>query len=168
MTSTATLVEAAPEPLARHRASHRRPVWPIAVPGLIAGVFGAYWLTRPFQLTGVHGTTASGHGYDDAVYLGAAIRLIHGELPYRDFLLLHPPGISVLFAPIAFLSDYTGTPVGLAIARILGVVVAVANVMLVAYLVRYRGSAASLTAGLIFALFPLAISATHTLSLIHI
>ena len=39
--------------------------------------------------------------YDDGVYYSAATALVHGQLPYRDFLLLQPPGIAVLLAPFA-------------------------------------------------------------------
>ena len=38
-------------------------------------------------------------GYDDAVHHAAAVGLAHGRLPYRDFLLLHPPGVLVALAP---------------------------------------------------------------------
>jgi hypothetical protein len=31
--------------------------------------------------------------YDDGVYYAAATGLVHGRLPYQDFLLLHPPGM---------------------------------------------------------------------------
>ena len=30
-------------------------------------------------------------GYDDAVYYAGAVGLVHGRLPYQDFLFLHPP-----------------------------------------------------------------------------
>lgn len=28
--------------------------------------------------------------YDDGVYFGSAVAFVHGQMPYRDFLLLHP------------------------------------------------------------------------------
>lgn len=41
----------------------------------------------------LNGGGLSGIGnYDDTVYFGSALALVHGQLPYRDFLLLHPPG----------------------------------------------------------------------------
>ena len=39
--------------------------------------------------------------YDDGVYYAAATGLIHGRLPYQDFLLLHPPGMPLLLTPFA-------------------------------------------------------------------
>jgi alpha-1,2-mannosyltransferase len=44
-----------------------------------------FTLTRPGFLTGVS-------EYDDGVYLGAAIRLTQGAVPYRDFAFVQPPG----------------------------------------------------------------------------
>lgn len=42
------------------------------------------------------------NGYDDGVYFAATNGLLHGLVPYRDFVLLHPPGIMVLGAgPVA-------------------------------------------------------------------
>ena len=51
-------------------------------------------LTRPGLLTDVT-------EYDDGVYLGAAIRLTQGVLPYRDFAFVQPPGILLLMTPVA-------------------------------------------------------------------
>src|SRR5690348_11885397 len=41
------------------------------------------------------------HGYDDGVYFGASIAITQGQLPYRDFLLLLPPGQPVALLPFA-------------------------------------------------------------------
>ncbi|HEY5979840.1 MAG TPA: hypothetical protein VIT41_09410 [Microlunatus sp.] len=41
-------------------------------------------------------------GYDDAVYYHAgAVGLVHGRVPYQDFLFLHPPGVPLALAPVA-------------------------------------------------------------------
>ncbi|MGH3248333.1 MAG: hypothetical protein ACRDOI_19320, partial [Trebonia sp.] len=37
--------------------------------------------------------------YDDGVYLGAALRLLHGALPYKDYAFVQPPGIVVVALP---------------------------------------------------------------------
>src|SRR5579862_545272 len=47
--------------------------------------------------------------YDDGVYMGAATRLSHGVVPYRDFVFLHPPGIILLLTPFAFVGREVGT-----------------------------------------------------------
>ncbi|WP_418003910.1 tetratricopeptide repeat protein [Mycobacterium sp. PDNC021] len=122
-------------------------------------------LTQPFALTGIHGAAASGVGYDDGILLGSAIRLIHGDLPYSSFLLLHPPGMSVLMSPVAAVGAVAGSSTALILARVVTLLVAIANAVLVAAAVRRRGPVASLAAGVLFALFPLAINATHTLLL---
>ena len=57
--------------------------------------------------------------YDDGVYYSAADGLLSGRLPYRDYLLLHPPGITLVLAPFAALGRLVGEdPVGLAAARL--------------------------------------------------
>ena len=67
------------------------------VPGLVALGVCAYQLSLPNVLFGYHYST--GNPYDDGVYLGAALHLVNGVLPYRDFVLLHPPGITLLMTP---------------------------------------------------------------------
>ena len=47
-------------------------------------------------------------GYDDGVYESAADAVVSGRLPYRDFLLLHPPGLIYLLAPFALLGRVIG------------------------------------------------------------
>ena len=81
--------------------------WPALVAGLVAlGVTG-YQLTLPHALAGVHGYT--GYGYDDGVYLGTAIRLVHGVFPYRDYAFVHPPGIALLLTPACVLISDIGS-----------------------------------------------------------
>jgi len=58
------------------------------------------------------------------VYLGAAIRILAGNLPYRDFTLIQPPGLPLLLTPIAALSHWIGTRGAMGTARILVPVVA--------------------------------------------
>ena len=67
-----------------------------------------YWLSRPGFLLSVN-------EYDDGNYFGSAVRLVHGALPYRDFLIVQPPGITLLMIPAALLSKVTGTAWGMAV-----------------------------------------------------
>ena len=55
-------------------------------------------------------------GYDPGVYFAAADGLVHGRVPYRDFVLLHPPGIMLAVAPFALATrrDYSWRPETLA------------------------------------------------------
>jgi hypothetical protein len=168
----------APSPRGRHRrqrqglfSSFRLPSRPtirasVLVPvaaGLVSLGISSYQLSLPHVLLGVHGY--SGTGYDDGVYLGAAIRLLHGVFPYRDFDFLHPPGIAVLMGPVAALEHLVGARHALAIARCVTVVVAGLNAALAAVVVRHRGPSAMIVAGLALACFPLAVAADHSLML---
>jgi hypothetical protein len=121
---------------------------------------GIYQLRLHDVAFGVHGY--SGIGYDDGVYTGAALHLVHGVLPYRDFVLLHPPGISLLLAPFAALGHARGV---LGAARALTIVAAVANATLAAVVLRYRSAAAMFVAGTALACFPLAVTADQTVLL---
>lgn len=130
----------------------------LVLPALLAAGLCAYALASPGVLSGVY-------GYDDGVYVGAAVRLVQGIVPYRDFVLVQPPGIVVLLAPVALFSRIFGTDGALAAARILTAVVTVANVLLLGRLLRPRGRLASLAGGSALALFPLAVAADNTVLL---
>src|SRR6478735_7565455 len=83
----------------RLRAAHlQTPLLPALVPGLVALAICVYQLSRPHAFWGVHGA-------DDGLYLGAALRLAHGALPYRDFAFVHPPGMAVLMGPLGIFRD---------------------------------------------------------------
>jgi len=90
-----------------------------------------YTLTRPGFLT-------QSTEYDDGVYLGAAIRMTQGVMPYHDFAFVQPPGILVLMAPVAFFARVTSTAAGLALARILTVLASAACIPLAGRLVRRK------------------------------
>jgi alpha-1,2-mannosyltransferase len=139
-----------------------RPAWltPVNVAIIVAtlvalGLRLYYQYTRPGWLTGVT-------EYDDGPYFGSAVRLVHGSLPYRDFILVQPPGITLLMSPVALLTYLTGTAWGLAIGRVLTVLAGAAAVALAGLLVRHRGVlAVVLTCG-IMAVYSDAVAAAHT------
>ncbi len=125
---------------------------------LIAFGIRLYTLSRPGFLT-------SPTEYDDGIYVGAAIRLTQGVLPYHDFAFVQPPGILLLLSPVALIARATSAAAGLALARVLTVAASTACVPLAGNLVRYRGSlATALTCG-ILAVYPPDIAAAHTLLL---
>ncbi|MGH9129539.1 MAG: phospholipid carrier-dependent glycosyltransferase [Acidimicrobiales bacterium] len=103
--------------------------------------------------------------YDDAVNLGAAVRLVHGALPYRDFVLMQPPGLPLLISPVALLSRLTGTRDAMAIARLLTIVVAGGNVVLLGRLLRHRGAPATFLGCTVLAAFSSAILTARTFML---
>ena len=108
----------------------RRPAWltpvnlTIIITTLVALALRVYYqYTRPGFLLGVT-------EYDDGPYFGSAVRLVHGSMPYRDFVLVQPPGITLLMSPVGLLTYWTGTAWGLAIGRILTVLAGTAGVAL--------------------------------------
>lgn len=117
-----------------------------------------------WQVT-VAGAVSGITDYDDGVYLGAAIRLVHGALPYEDFVFVQPPGIVILMSPVALIGRLIGDHGALIVARAVTALVTGANAGLVAWLVRRRGRVAMAIAGCSLAAFPLAVTADHTLAL---
>jgi len=114
-----------------------------------------YQLSRPGYLLGVN-------EYDDGPYFGSAVRLINGALPYRDFLIVQPPGITLLMLPFALISKVTGTAWGMALGRIMTSIIGAASVTLVGLLVRHRGLLAVVVSCGICAIYPDAIQAAKT------
>lgn len=130
----------------------------IGVPTLIALGLCCYQLATPHLLFGVYDG-------DDGVYFGAAVRLSNGLFPYRDFVIVHPPGIAVLLLPLGALSHLVGARTGLGLARCLTALVTAGNVVLVGLLVRHRGLFTTFAAGLFLGCFPVAVAADNTLLL---
>jgi len=122
---------------------------------VLALALRVFLLTRPGQLLGVT-------EYDDGPYFGSALRVLHGIMPYRDFVLVQPPGITLLMIPAALLAKVTGTAWGMAVGRILTLLASVAAVALVGLLVRHRGVLATLIACGIAAASPASVIASHT------
>ena len=117
-----------------------------------------FLLSRPGYLLGVT-------QYDDGPYFGSALRLVHGALPYRDFIIVQPPGISLLMTPAALLAQVTGTAWGMAVGRLLTVAASSAGILIVGLLIRHRGLIpVSLACG-ILAIFPGSLVAAHTVLL---
>src|SRR4051794_34211857 len=70
-------------------------------------------------------------GYDDGVYFAGADAMVSGRVPYRDFVLLPPPGILLALAPFAELGRLTSDSTGLAAARLAFIAVGALNAALV-------------------------------------
>jgi hypothetical protein len=122
---------------------------------VVALALRVYQLSRPDYLLGVT-------EYDDGPYFGSAVRLIHGSLPYRDFVLVQPPGITLLMSPVALLTKLTSTAWGMAAGRILTTLASAAGVALAGLLVRHRGVLATLLTCGIIAVYPASVAAAHT------
>ncbi|NBD12726.1 glycosyltransferase family 87 protein [Corallococcus silvisoli] len=96
-------MQPAPTPLAAPfsstapRASRGRDLWPLLLIALGA------WVLR--ALAFFHsGPLGYPMDYDEGVYFSAASLLLRGDLPYRDFIFVHPPGSLLLWAPGAALT----------------------------------------------------------------
>lgn len=90
--------------------------------------------------------------YDDGVHFAAALGLINGLLPYRDFLLLHPPGVVLAMAPFAALSWLIGEPWAMVAARICWMTLGGINAVLCGLVLRPIGRLAGIVAAMVYAL----------------
>ena len=129
----------------------------VGVAAALAGGITLYQWTRPGLLFG--------EGPDISAYFGGAVRLVHGVLPYRDFVQVEPPGFQLLVSPVALLTNLIGTRNGLAVVRLLMIAVAVLNVILVGRLLRGRSPTAVFLACGVTALAPAVGYALHTVLL---
>lgn len=127
----------------------------VAAATLLALGLRLYQLTRPGFLLGVT-------EYDDGPYFGSALRMVNGSLPYRDFLLVQPPGITLLMIPAALLGKLTGTAWAMATGRILTTLAGAAAVVLAGLLVRHRGIFAIVVVCGISAAYPDSVQAART------
>jgi len=118
-----------------------------------------FLVTRPGFLTS--GTVE----YDDGVYLGAATRLLHGALPYKDYAFVQPPGIIVIALPAGLAGSLTSQATGLAVARVLSVLASTACVPLAGRLVRHRGVITCAVAAGLLAVYPADVLSARTLLL---
>jgi len=147
-----------PARLAGPPAWPRRPGVIITVAALLGLGLRVFQLTRPGYLTGFT-------QYDDGVYIGNALRLVNGVIPYRDFAMVQPPGSMLLMVPAALGGKVFGSAWALAAARVLTVGADTANVVLAGLLVRHRGALAAGVASGLYAVYPAALNASQSLFL---
>jgi alpha-1,2-mannosyltransferase len=136
---------------------------PAGIAILLATLLGLalrlFLVTRPGFLT-------SGNvEYDDGVYLGAALRLLHGAMPYKDYAFVQPPGIVIVALPGAVIGSLTSQATGFAVARVLSVLASTACIPLAGRLVRHRGAIACATAAGLLAVYPADVLSGRTLLL---
>ncbi len=127
----------------------------------LVGVAVAAFLIRLLPVLWGGGLYGRGN-YDDGVYFATATGLVHGLLPYRDVLLLHPPGIVLALAPFAALAGVVGDPTALAIARVGFMLLGALNAVLVGVALRRLGLAAALVGGLVYAVYFPVVYVEHT------
>jgi len=141
-------------------AASREPrwLWTVAIVA-VAGTAIVVRLAMVLRGGGLDGKLA----YDDGVYYSAADSLVWGRLPYRDFILLHPPGIVLALTPFAALGRLTHDVLGFEAARLGWMVLGSLNAVLVLGVARRLGLAAALAGGLFYAVWqPVAVTETTT------
>jgi alpha-1,2-mannosyltransferase len=130
----------------------------IIVATLVGLALRLYQLSRPGYLLGII-------EYDDGTDFGSAVRLINGALPYRDFIMVQPPGITLLMAPVALATKAAGTVSGMAAGRVLTALASAAAVPLAGLLTRHRGLLAVTVSCGILAVYPDSLQAAKTVLL---
>ena len=100
--------------------------------------------------------------YDDGVYYSASDSLLSGRVPYRDYLLLHPPGITLALAPFAALGRLAGDSEGMAVARLAFMLMGTLSAVLVWRIASRVSPRAGVVAGLFYALWQPAAYAERT------
>jgi len=86
--------------------------------------------------------------YDDGVYYAASASLLDGRMPYRDFVLLHPPLIALVLLPFTLLGRLTTDPIGLVTARLTWMALGALAAVLAARFAGRWGALPALAAGL--------------------
>ncbi|MFC8732795.1 hypothetical protein ACFT5B_10080 [Luteimicrobium sp. NPDC057192] len=124
----------------------RPPRWPLVAVAALAFVTRGWAYLDPRQLV-------AARELDDATMYSVAVQLVHGHLPYRDVLYLHPPGMPLAMTPLAWLARWTGDAWALAVGRAGTVLLGVVCTVLVGLLLRRRGTAAVLVGAGLYAVW---------------
>ncbi|MDR3203007.1 MAG: glycosyltransferase 87 family protein [Bifidobacteriaceae bacterium] len=115
---------------------------------LAAAVFAITLGTRLAAGLASGGLFGIGASYDEWVHYSAADMVLHGAMPYRDFSLLHPPGIAVVLSPFAWIGSLAGDHVGVILARTAAMSLNAAAAAGLAWTLRRLGRIPALAAGL--------------------
>ncbi|MGO9911001.1 MAG: hypothetical protein ACLPQS_07560 [Acidimicrobiales bacterium] len=118
------------------------------LPAVLTVFLCAHQLTLHGVLHGVVLTT-------EAPNIGSAIALTKGALPYSNFPLAQPPGMTIVMLPFAWLGHFVSAGVAIALARFATAAATVVAVFLAGYSARPYGIPASMLAGVFTATFGL-------------
>src|SRR5436305_9090670 len=125
-----------------------RSTWAVRAELVAFGVAGAARLS----VIAHGGGLRSAFGYDAPVYFAASDAFVHGRLPYRDFVLLHPPGIMLALTPFAALTKVLTDQAAFAVADLSFAVVGAVCAVLVVRVGRRLGfGTGALIGGLAYA-----------------
>jgi alpha-1,2-mannosyltransferase len=100
---------------------------------LIVGLLGLAALAFAIRFGSVafKGGLDSRISLDEGTYFAGAIAFVNGRIPYRDFSLLHPPGLLYVLTPFAQLGTMTTEMSGLVVARLAFMLLGGVNTILV-------------------------------------
>lgn len=126
----------------------------IAALGAVAAAICAGLAIRALPFVSGGGLWSTPIDPDEGVYYGASALLWHGAWPYRDFTLLHPPGIAYLHSPAGAVSLASVTG-GFVVARWTAIVLGALTTGLIATVLWRRvGRLAALVGVAVYALYP--------------
>jgi len=104
-------------------------------------------------------------GYDEGVYFGASTSLVSGLLPYRDFVLVHPPGSLIWLSPFALLGKLTSDSTGWAVARVFIMLLGAFNAAMLVVIARRVSLVAAVVAGTLYAVWAPVVHVERTTTL---
>lgn len=118
-------------------------------------IFALAFVVRMAFVLVSDGGPAGNFGYDAGVYYSSAASFLHGSVPYRDFLLLHPPGLMLALTPFAVLGRLTTDHTGFVVANTAFIALASLNAGLVTAIARRLGwsRSAALLGGAFYAVW---------------
>jgi hypothetical protein len=128
---------------------------------LVPTVVGIFLIIHELTLHDVIGGVTLQQG---GVNFASAVALSKGQLPYENFVLTQPPGMSILLLPFAW-AAHSNASGALTAARGFTALVAVVDIFLVGFIARFHGIASTMIAGVLFAMFPYAFFSTSTVML---
>lgn len=97
----------------------------------VAATFAVGFAIRLSYVATSSGGLRGDLGYDTSVYYSAADALLGGRMPYRDFVLLHPPTIMLVLTPFAELGRLTTDHTGFVAATLAFIGLGAVNAVLV-------------------------------------
>lgn len=135
---------------------------------LIVGLLGLAVLAFVIRIGGLAlvGGLDSRISLDEGSYFAGAIAFVNGRLPYRDFSILHPPGLLYVLTPFAQLGTMTSEMTGLVVARLAFMVLGAANTILVGLVGARINRATGLAAAALYAVWILMLNAERSALLI--
>jgi hypothetical protein len=129
--------------------------WERRAVGAVAFVAVLAWVLRflPFMREG--GAFGYPIDYAEGVYYSASALFFQGHWPYRDFVLVHPPGSVLLWWPATVVGSWLGADTGFAVARWLATLCGAFSVFLVGRISLHTwGPVAGVVSALVYASFP--------------